>query len=222
MAQASLAYFREYRRKNRESVNSWFREHNAARRKETWAKVAELKSGPCLDCGFSFASFIMEFDHRPSAVKVGDVSSLVRRSFSWERILEETQKCDLVCRRCHRLRTWGRQQTMSSGRTGNQGAKSNKKKLDKIKESPCLDCGLSFHSCQMDFDHVRGEKIGPVSQMLRGPWKLLLLEIEKCDLLCAHCHAIRTHTRDSSIAQVFLETSSSSAGPTLILSSPTL
>lgn len=193
--QASPEYFRNYREKNREKLNSWFREYNATKRKEAWGKVAVLKSGPCLDCGLSFASYAMEFDHRIFGDKVDDVSVMVKRNFSWGKILEEIEKCDLVCRRCHRLRSWTRQKEMSAGRPGNWRARTNRKKLDEIKKAPCSDCNESFLACQMDFDHVHGDKVSSISQMLRGPLAKLLLEIEKCELVCANCHATRTHSR---------------------------
>jgi len=65
------------------------------------------------------------------------------------------------------------------------------------KSRPCIDCGHSFPPECMDFDHVRGEKIMPVSRLSKD-WrslKLLLEEIEKCDVVCANCHRIRTTSR---------------------------
>jgi hypothetical protein len=48
----------------------------------------------------------------------------------------------------------------------------------------------------MQFDHVRGEKLFNVSYF-RSKAKIdfLLAEIAKCDVVCANCHAIRTHER---------------------------
>jgi hypothetical protein len=47
----------------------------------------------------------------------------------------------------------------------------------------------------MDFDHVRGEKLNNVSDMVRGPTEALLSEIAKCELVCAVCHRNRTTDR---------------------------
>lgn len=46
----------------------------------------------------------MDFDHRPGTIKVADVSVLARSSTK-ERTLDEIAKCDLVCANCHRIRT---------------------------------------------------------------------------------------------------------------------
>jgi hypothetical protein len=53
----------------------------------------------------------------------------------------------------------------------------------------CVDCPETDPTC-LDFDHVRGEKIAEISQMVRGSFSLemILHEIEKCDVRCANCH----------------------------------
>jgi SepF-like predicted cell division protein (DUF552 family) len=67
------------------------------------------------------------------------------------------------------------------------------KKFQAYKDSPCTDCGKRFPPECMDWDHVTGVKIMPVSRIrnLRD----FLIEIEKCDLVCANCHRIRTSNR---------------------------
>lgn len=69
--------------------------------------------------------------------------------------------------------------------------------INNFKSGPCLDCGGRFPPCAMDFDHVRGTKIDNVSWMrVRGRSKAsILAEIAKCELVCANCHRIRTHSR---------------------------
>jgi len=58
----------------------------------------------CTDCGYDEIAAVLEFDHLPGTVKVGDIGSLVR-SASWQRLIEETEKCEVVCANCHRVRT---------------------------------------------------------------------------------------------------------------------
>lgn len=64
-----------------------------------------------------------------------------------------------------------------------------------IKSQPCSDCGISYPSYVMDFDH-RGDKDFEISGSSRtGSLRKILSEIAKCDLVCANCHRIRTHRR---------------------------
>lgn len=71
--------------------------------------------------------------------------------------------------------------------------------VNELKEGkPCKDCGNSYPVYAMDFDHREGEKKERgISLMVRRgvSIKKILLEIKKCDLVCAVCHRIRTHKR---------------------------
>ena len=71
-------------------------------------KFNELKDRPCTDCGIKFHYSIMEFDHIEKE-KIAAVSWLVNNK-SWDTVLKEIEKCELVCANCHRYRTWNRMQ----------------------------------------------------------------------------------------------------------------
>ena len=63
-------------------------------------------------------------------------------------------------------------------------------------EAPCTDCGKTHDPWKMEFDHVRGIKLGNVSTMTnRSGWDKVMEEIAKCEIVCAFCHADRTHQR---------------------------
>ncbi len=65
----------------------------------------------------------------------------------------------------------------------------------RAKEVPCRDCGVSYPYYVMDLDHVRGDKLFPLSYRGAGEQRLLA-EIAKCDVVCANCHRARTYQRD--------------------------
>lgn len=84
------------------------------------------------------------------------------------------------------------------GRNNSKKLKNTKIWIDKLKNHPCMDCGNSFPSCAMDFDHRPGETKKNTVSVLRARTvskKILLTEIAKCDLVCANCHRIRTFQR---------------------------
>ena len=65
-------------------------------------------------------------------------------------------------------------------------------KVNEIKSnSPCVDCGGSFHPIAMDFDHVRGTKKYGISKMVAKcmPEDKILKEIERIErkILCLDC-----------------------------------
>ena len=64
------------------------------------------------------------------------------------------------------------------------------------KSKPCMDCGQSFHPCQMQFDHRPGvEKRFTIGRHSGTGVHRIKREIAKCDVVCANCHALRTWMR---------------------------
>jgi hypothetical protein len=75
----------------------------------------------------------------------------------------------------------------------------NRSIVIEIKHSPCADCSQIFPPVCMDFDHRTGEekiygRTGGVARLVNtgSSVEKLLAEIQKCDLVCANCHRIRT------------------------------
>ena len=66
--------------------------------------------------------------------------------------------------------------------------------IDAAKASGCVDCG-NRNLAVLDLDHVRGEKVRSVSEMVRVTPSRLFAEIEKCEPRCANCHRIATAAR---------------------------
>lgn len=77
--------------------------------------VASLRTQPCTDCGNCYPPVCMEFDHRQGRTITGKASPetiamMKNDKNSVSRLEEELQKCDLVCRNCHAIRTASRKE----------------------------------------------------------------------------------------------------------------
>lgn len=60
--------------------------------------------------------------------------------------------------------------------------------------SGCVDCGTKDPRT-LEFDHL-GDKEFNISVLIgRNSKKKLISEIEKCEVVCANCHRIRTYSR---------------------------
>jgi hypothetical protein len=68
--------------------------------------------------------------------------------------------------------------------------------LKYLESHPCVDCGTKDFRV-LEFDHVRGTKVGNISTMLGGALSLqkIVDEVAKCDVRCANCHRIITSER---------------------------
>ena len=75
----------------------------------------------------------------------------------------------------------------------------NRKIIDDNKNQPCMDCGGSFPLVCMDYDHrdpkTKKQSIGKC--LAWSNEQALLDEIAKCDVVCANCHRIRTHRKET-------------------------
>ena len=81
-----------------------YREQSRAAKAQKQEEINRIKSVPCMDCGIQYPPFVMDFDHRDPTMKTNGVSRL-QRSAGWSKVLEEINKCDIVCANCHRIRT---------------------------------------------------------------------------------------------------------------------
>ena len=59
----------------------------------------------------------------------------------------------------------------------------------------CFDCGYKAHPEALEFDHVRGVKCFELGTRKRLAMERVMAEIEKCDVVCANCHRVRTYDR---------------------------
>lgn len=97
---------REAQRRHYEKNKASYVASRAAAREKRLRIVAEYKMKPCADCEVEHPYYVMQLDHIKGE-KVDKVSALVK-SASLGAVLEELEKCDVVCANCHAYRTWSR------------------------------------------------------------------------------------------------------------------
>lgn len=110
----------ERRRRNPDKVRAYQKKYDAEvkrpnARQYVWGTrragidswLNALKENPCADCGRTYHPTQMDLDH-VRGEKLFNISYGRVISIADDLLLEEIQKCDLVCSNCHRLRTWRR------------------------------------------------------------------------------------------------------------------
>lgn len=66
-------------------------------------KIARLKDhygGKCMICGYNKCLDALDFHHLETDKK--EFSIREKRNASWDKLIEETKKCIMVCANCHR------------------------------------------------------------------------------------------------------------------------
>ena len=97
---------REWNHRNRKSRYQYKVDYGRQRKQQ----LILLKGGKCQKCGVEYDGKnapIFDLHHRNPEEKeiLLGVNGLVR--YSWETILAEAEKCDLLCANCHRMVTAG-------------------------------------------------------------------------------------------------------------------
>lgn len=112
---------RKYRAKRYKEEGSWWDAGTKAKELKQW--MIELKSKPCTDCGNTYDTCCMEFDHIIDSGKEYNLGSMFSHHYSKELIQTELDKCELVCSNCHRIRTRNKRQ--GNGKYGVRGVSQN-------------------------------------------------------------------------------------------------
>jgi hypothetical protein len=97
----------------REKRNAYMREYRAVHKAKIKAArdsrrdmIHAIKSVPCAMCGGTFPPYCMDFHHRnpnEKAFGIGQQAGVV----GLDRLLEEIEKCDILCANCHRIAEHG-------------------------------------------------------------------------------------------------------------------
>lgn len=110
----------------------------------------------------------------------------------------ESKYFDAYCRACRALLSQ-EDRAKHPGRQAHYDRKSYlnfRAALQGLKsERPCYDCGGNPPPEAKDWDHVRGTKLFEVGLGWNHAWDKVREEMDKCDLVCANCHRIRTKNR---------------------------
>jgi len=74
------------------------RAYAAKRRADLRARAVEYLGGACRICGYNKSLAAFDFHHVDPQQKDFNISQVM----SWERIVKELDKCELLCSNCHR------------------------------------------------------------------------------------------------------------------------
>lgn len=93
---------------NKQKIIKTSRKNSDKTRKELRIMLNGLKNKPCKDCGKSYPPCAMDFDHTENN-KVKKINIFLTNC-NKAKLIEEVNKCEIVCSNCHRIRTHNRNQ----------------------------------------------------------------------------------------------------------------
>lgn len=174
-----------------------------ARQANRLVRTEYKQGGPCVDCGET-NPLLFQFDH-VRGEKEGSVSAM----WSTKRIIEEIPKTDIRCVNCHRVKSTKeakkrrvdpstpkqeyRRKIQKRNVTYVHQAKTKIGGCQKCNKKVCAEDEANFSA--FDFDHIDpSQKVFCISKMMFSEYSLKTIqkEIDKCQLLCAGCHWLKT------------------------------
>jgi len=87
---------------DKEKRNARQRRYQKAKAHQRKLALIKLMGGGCERCGFDESPAALEFHHIDPETKEFCVGEKLP-CFSWDRILAEIAKCQLLCANCHRI-----------------------------------------------------------------------------------------------------------------------
>jgi hypothetical protein len=166
---------RETTRKRKQARREWFRHYKA---------TAGLQ---CLHCGAT-NPILLGFHHRNPGLKVKPVITMVNMAYSEKAIIEEVQKCDVLCCNCH-----------SKLHAGASVSRVLALYTEAVEVPLCASCGETDSRCLVFHHSDPCSKLAELSYLSghnHSPLGTLAEEWSKCVVLCANCHRL-VHSRDS-------------------------
>lgn len=190
--------FTEYRKLKREADPQGHKDYTNNKRAERVAWIQKIKSNtPCIDCGKIYEPYCMDYDHiLEKGEKFKSVSRMVMDNIPKEIIIKEIEKCDLVCLLCHNKRTYNRfYKVLGNVRSYPPHVQRNIDIINQFKNKSCTICNSQHKHYNMQIDHIDpSTKLYDVCQLKSRKVEILMIELDKCQVLCALCHRRKSIT----------------------------
>ena len=187
----------ELRRKRRNAKTyRYLKKH----RKQLKRLLVAACGGRCASCAYAGTPAALDFHHRDASTKDFAISEF---HGSWEQLLVEAKKCDLLCANCHRLRHAHEDLSAKGGPVIAFRRRTKARAVD-LMGGECFGCGFSGLSAVYDFHHWDADEkeFGIAQDGIPRRWVDVVAELEKCVMLCANCHrevhaGVRTISADA-------------------------
>lgn len=124
--------------------------------------------------------------------------------FAWRN--KANNKRHAHCKQCNKIRDAKQYKLgLRKGSTVDQAKAIRKRNrdylLDILKQSRCIDCDNNDVRV-LEFDHIHSKSYS-IGNMSSFSIERMRKEIEKCEIVCANCHRIRTYKRMNKCYRIY-------------------
>lgn len=176
---------KEYQKKHYQNNKDAYKESAKSNREKAFDLVWNLKTGKECKCGENDPN-CLDFHHLDG--KIASLTQAAKNRWSEKRILEEVEKCVLLCANCH-LKLHPVENKTENPKGTTLRFRRNRDWLELYKQNcKCSKCGEPDTACLV-FHHI-GKKKACISTLVDSGYSVnaILEELKKCICLCAKCH----------------------------------
>ncbi len=132
-------------------------------RKNTKERLVKAFGGKCVVCGYDRCSAALEFHHLDPSTKkfgIGDTRSTIKK---WELIVEEAEKCVMLCAICHREFHEGLIEIPHNPTELSEKFKFYKQQIKEKDYDACKICGkkkrITYSTCSVECSRKNRSKL---------------------------------------------------------------
>jgi hypothetical protein len=137
--------------------------------------------------------------HRDASEKPCEacVAGRTAKGTEWRRALTGEELARFRKNGTEAHKRWRERDPEAARATKHRTIGKNRAAIHEAKNRPCTDCGIQYPYYVMEFDHLDADAkhFNVSAGVTRASHERLLAEIAKCEVVCANCHAERTHQR---------------------------
>lgn len=138
---------KKYYKENKKRINSNTYDRQIVKSISRKLKLIDLKNGCCSKCGYNKNLATLEFHHIDESNKMFPLDARNLSNRKWESIIEEFNKCELLCANCHReLHNEGLNISVLRENIETRVKKLNILADDRVLISKCVDCDIKITS----------------------------------------------------------------------------
>ena len=101
---ARKAYIKVYMKGYNKVYRRVHHDELKAKRRQRKRDAIDYKGGKCERCGYCRCIAALQFHHRNPHEKEFQIATMF--TWAWVRVMQELDKCDLVCANCHAEEHW--------------------------------------------------------------------------------------------------------------------
>lgn len=170
--------------------NYYNKYHLLKKRRDRKLYLLNRLGGACQICGYNKSPSALHFHHKDPNIKKFNLCTSNLCNHSWQRCLDESEKCDILCSNCHF--EIHHPHLDVDLLCNNKGVLRKIELINLVSNGSCESCGYNKNLASLHFHHLNPQlkEFNVDMRMISNlSFEKLETEVIKCIVLCGNCHS---------------------------------